>query len=191
MCIPLHSCLASLNRDLSAVKTILFYWQVLASPLVIFHGPCLLLFLQGRGPAEPANLRAGSAGGVWALLSRCHILSFQRSPECCRTKHITTSKHRSCIWMFQYVGTCFSVCPLKERQVHRKESCMVHIGSMALELAQDRLVLQGSKECQLLADPTAASCPEWLSRTLSRGRQDPDPARIAVLSCCCCSHSGL
>lgn len=163
MCIPLHSCLASLNRDLSAVKTILFYWQVLASPLVIFHGPCLLLFLQGRGPAEPANLSTGSAGGVWALLSRCHILSFQRSPECCCTKHITTSKHRSCIWMFQYVGTCFSVCPLKERQVHRKESCMVHIGSMALELAQDRLVLQGSKECQLLADTTAASCPEWLS----------------------------
>ena len=93
--------------------------------------------------------------------------------------------------MFQYVGTCFSVCPLKERQVHRKESCMVHIGSMALELAQDRLVLQGSKECQLLADTTAASCPEWLSRTLSRGRQDLDPARIAVLRCCCCSHSGL
>lgn len=64
-CIPLHSCLASLNRDLSAVKTILFCWQVLPFPTVIFYGACLLLHLWGRGPTEPANLRAGSAEAVW------------------------------------------------------------------------------------------------------------------------------
>lgn len=63
-CIPLHSCLASLNRDLSAVKTILFCWQVLTSPSVIFYGACLL-HLQGRGPAEPANPKAGGAEAVW------------------------------------------------------------------------------------------------------------------------------
>lgn len=52
-CVPLHSCLASLNRDPSAVKIILFCWQVLTSPSMIFYGACLL-HLQGRGLAEPA-----------------------------------------------------------------------------------------------------------------------------------------
>lgn len=65
VCIPLHSCLASLNRDLSAVKTVLLYWQVLTSPSVIFYGACLPPYLQGRGPTEPAHPRKGSAEAVW------------------------------------------------------------------------------------------------------------------------------
>lgn len=45
-----------------------FAGMFLLLPL-IFHGACLLLHLQGRGPMEPANCRAGGAEAVGSPLS--------------------------------------------------------------------------------------------------------------------------
>lgn len=71
----LRFCLASPNRDLSAVKAILVCWQVLTSPSGI-HGACLLLHLQGRGPIEPAVRCLGPhhAGRSQGLCHNCRRL---------------------------------------------------------------------------------------------------------------------